>query len=69
MNYAVRMNKNSKGELMNTKYQRGQGIMEYIIISSLVGIFCLLAIKQFGSVIHKRIQSMKQAIVKNIPLQ
>lgn len=49
------------------KRQEGQGVMEYIIISSLVGIFCLVAVKQFGSVLHKRISHMKQAIVKNIP--
>ncbi|MCY4524758.1 MAG: hypothetical protein OXB84_08470 [Halobacteriovoraceae bacterium] len=49
--------------------QRGQGVMEYIIISSLVGIFCLVAIKQFGSVVQRRINAMKQAIVKNIPTQ
>ena len=51
------------------KKQLGQGVMEYIIISSLVGIFCLVAIKQFGSVIQRRISVMKQAIVKNIPTQ
>lgn len=49
------------------RHQQGQGVMEYIIISSLVGIFCLIAVKQFGSVLHKRIAHMKQAIVKNIP--
>ncbi|MCK5883351.1 MAG: hypothetical protein KAG61_06665 [Bacteriovoracaceae bacterium] len=49
--------------------QSGQGLMEYIIISSLVGIFCLVAVKQFGSVVHKRISSMKQSIVKSIPLE
>ena len=47
--------------------QKGQGVMEYIIISSLVGIFCLIAVKQFGTVIQKRINIMKEAIVKQIP--
>lgn len=50
------------------KSQRGQGLMEYIIISSLIGIFCLVTVKQFGSVVQKRVESMKQSIVKNIPL-
>lgn len=46
---------------------QGQGVMEYIIISSLVGIFCLVIIKSYGEVIHQRIEYMKAKIVKNIP--
>lgn len=49
-----------------SKGQRGQGIMEYIILTSLIGIFCLVSVKQFGSVIHKRINNMKESVVKNI---
>lgn len=48
------------------KNQSGQGIMEYIILTSLIGIFCLVSVKQFGEVIQKRINSMKSSIVKNI---
>lgn len=48
------------------KNQQGQGVMEYLIITSLIGIFCLVAVKQFGEVIHKRINTMKSSIVKNI---
>ena len=47
--------------------QKGQAVMEYIIISSLVGIFCLIAVKQFGEVVQKRIEHMKEQIVDNIP--
>ena len=46
---------------------KGQGVMEYIIISSLVGIFCLVIIKSYGEVIHQRVEYMKAKIVKNIP--
>lgn len=49
--------------------QKGQGIMEYIIISSLVGICCLLAVKEFGSVIEKRITNMKSFVAKEIQLK
>jgi len=52
-------------KLMN---QRGQGMMEYIILSSLIGIFCLVAMKQFGSVLKTRINHMKSQITKNITL-
>lgn len=53
---------------MDKKKQRqsGQGIMEYIILTSLIGIFCLVSVKQFGGVIHKRINAMKESVVKNI---
>ena len=49
------------------KSEQGQGVMEYIILSSLIGIFCLVAVKQCGGVVHKRIEIMKEKIVKNIP--
>ena len=48
---------------------KGQGVLEYVIIASLVGIFCLVAVKQFGFVVQKRINNMKQQIVTNIPLR
>ncbi|MBL7666227.1 MAG: hypothetical protein JNM93_13910 [Bacteriovoracaceae bacterium] len=46
--------------------QKGQGIMEYIILSSLIGIFCLVVLKQFGGVLKKRIEHMKSEITRNI---
>jgi Flp pilus assembly pilin Flp len=49
-----------------TKNQKGQGVMEYVIISSLVGIVCITAVKGFGDVIKTRIETMKSSIVKNI---
>lgn len=49
--------------------QKGQGVMEYIILTSLIGIFCLVAVKQFGSVLQNRIESVKSQIVKEIPIK
>lgn len=46
--------------------QKGQGVMEYVIISSLVGIICITAVKGFGKVIKVRIEDMKSSITKNI---
>jgi hypothetical protein len=46
--------------------QKGQGIMEYVIISSLIGICCLVAVKQFGGVIKERIEEMKERVTKEI---
>ncbi len=48
------------------KNQKGQGVMEYVILASLIGIFCLGAVKQFGEVVNKRITYMKSEIVDNI---
>jgi Flp pilus assembly pilin Flp len=51
------------------KNERGQGIMEYVIISSLVGICCLVAVKQFGEVVQKRIDNMKSQLTDQITLK
>lgn len=51
------------------KNEKGQGIMEYVIISSLVGICCLVAVKQFGEVVQKRINNMKSQISEEIQLK
>ena len=51
------------------KNEKGQGIMEYVIISSLVGICCLVAVRQFGDVVQKRINNMKSQISQEIQLK
>ncbi|MDC1174532.1 hypothetical protein OAT67_04025 [Bacteriovoracaceae bacterium] len=48
------------------KDNKGQGIMEYLILSSLIGIFALMTVKEFGQVINKRISNMKEKVVKEI---
>jgi hypothetical protein len=49
--------------------QKGQGIMEYVIISSLIGICCLVAVKEFGDVVNKRIKNMKSYVTEKIELK
>ena len=39
---------------------RGQGMMEYMIISALVGVICLTAVKGFGEVLNIRINQMSK---------
>ena len=51
------------------KNEKGQGVMEYVIISSLVGICCLVAVRQFGEVVQKRIDNMKAQISDQITLK
>jgi len=50
------------------KNQQGQALMEYVIVSGLVGIMCLVAVKQFGTVIKQRVGDMKEQIVENIDI-
>ncbi len=50
------------------KSEQGQSMMEYIIISSLIGIACLTALKGFGDVIKKRIENVKSQIVKEVKI-
>ncbi len=40
--------------------------MEYVIISSLIGICCLTVVNQFGGVIKERISEMKQRVTEEI---
>lgn len=43
--------------------------MEYVIISSLIGICCLVAVKQFGEVVEKRVQNMKSQVSEHVVLK
>lgn len=52
-----------------SRNNRGQGVMEYLIITSLVGIICLVTVQQFGTAIKTRITSMKTQIVKQIKIK
>ena len=44
------------------KNKNGQGVMEYIILSSLIGIFCLVAIRGYGVAVKKQINHVKKQI-------
>lgn len=57
------------GSMKRLTRQKGQGVMEYLILTSLIGIFCLVAVKQFGDVIKTRINNMKSHITKNITIR
>ncbi len=57
--------KNSKRLIRN---HQGQSIMEYVIISSLVGILCLVAVKGLGEVLDKRINHIKSKIVQYVEI-
>jgi len=48
------------------KNEKGQGVMEYIIISSLIGILCLGLFKGFGDTLKKKVKYMKTQINQTI---
>lgn len=54
--------------LKRLKNQKGQGMMEYMIITAVVGILCLGAMKQFGDSINKNITEMKKKINQEIKI-
>jgi cell division protein ZapA (FtsZ GTPase activity inhibitor) len=47
---------------------KGQGLLEYVIICALVAIFCLATVTQFGKVIEKRVDQMKRKISNDIKI-
>ena len=50
----------------NKKRQQGQGVMEYVILSSLIGIFCLAVLKKYGEEIKSNIDYFSKKI-HNLP--
>ena len=51
-----------------SRSEQGQGLMEYVIISALVGIVCLVAVQQLGDVLNTRIKNIKTELVKVIKI-
>jgi Flp pilus assembly pilin Flp len=47
----------------------GQSMMEYMILSALIGVVCLGIVKQFGKSIKERIQDMKEKINQEITIR
>ncbi len=47
--------------------KKGQSIMEYIILTSLISIISIVAVKNLGGVIQRRIKMIKEEIVRIIP--
>ncbi len=48
---------------------QGQSVLEYIILTSLVGIFCLIGIKTFGERVKKRIDYVNTQVTKQIKIR
>ncbi len=53
---------------MLRKSEKGQGLLEYIIISGLIGILCLATVKTFGDTLKTKIKKMKESVNQNIEI-
>lgn len=62
--FVGRKDKMKKMKMINN--QKGQGVMEYIIITGLVGIICLSAVKNFGNTIKNRIEQIDRKITRGV---
>ena len=49
--------------------QKGQGVLEYIILTALVGIFCLMAVKKIGGSLNTRLNQIDKKITKVIRIR
>lgn len=49
--------------------QKGQGVLEYIILTALIGIFCLAAVKKFGKTINTRMNQIDKAVKREIVIK
>lgn len=51
------------------KNQRGQSVMEYVILTGLIGIFCLAGVKRFGKSLETRLTQMDRKIKKELVIK
>ncbi|MBD65816.1 MAG: hypothetical protein CME62_11455 [Halobacteriovoraceae bacterium] len=51
------------------KNEKGQGVLEYIILTALIGIFCLATVKKFGKSLDTRMNQMDKKIKKELVIR
>ncbi|MEC7275106.1 MAG: hypothetical protein VXV96_02210 [Bdellovibrionota bacterium] len=57
-----------RNPLKLAKEESGQSLLEYILLTSLVGIFCLIGVKTFGGHLKTRIEQMNKQITKHVKI-
>ena len=58
---------NRRKKLLNN--EQGQSVMEYIILTSLIGIFCLAAVGKVGKKLNKRLDQIHTKIEKETQIK
>ncbi len=48
---------------------KGQGVMEYLIITSLIGIVSIVAVRQFGTTVRNKINDVKVRLNEEIQIR
>ncbi len=46
--------------------QKGQSVMEYIVLTSLIGILCLTTIKNYGSVLNDKLDKIQKNLKSSL---
>jgi len=49
--------------------ETGQTLMEYVIVTGLIGIFCLLTVRDFGENLKKKIDSSSKKMSKHLNIR
>ena len=55
--------------LKKLKNEKGQSMLEYVILTSLIGIFCVVGVKTFGKRIKTRINQVNEQIEEHVVIQ
>jgi Flp pilus assembly pilin Flp len=60
------------GFFMQLKFirnQQGQSIMEYVILTGLIGLLAMSVVKQFGTTLKTKVEQSSQAINRTISIR
>lgn len=54
--------------LKKLRNEKGQSMLEYVILTSLIGVFCIVGVKTFGERVKTRIEQINEKIVDQIKI-
>ncbi len=64
----IPLKKNEQQPQKSIRNQKGQGVMEYLIITSLIGIVSIVAVKTFGKTVKEKISDIKEKLNEEIKI-
>ncbi len=64
----IPLEKNEQQPQKSIRNQKGQGVMEYLIITSLIGIVSIVAVKTFGKTVKEKISDIKEKLNEEIKI-
>ncbi len=56
-------------QLKFIRNQQGQSIMEYVILTGLIGLLAMSVVKQFGTTLKTKVEQSSQAINRTISIR